>query len=115
MGNLRRDARFAGVDQLRGLAIATMIAYHFCYDLAWFGFASFRPDDMLNDWRWIAWRNSIVASFLVLVGVSRALNAAFKPSWSDFWMRWMQIAAAACSKAPGDLAGLGSTRPHFNG
>jgi uncharacterized membrane protein len=91
----RRESRFAGVDQLRGLAIAMMIAYHFCYDLAYFGFASWQPNDMLSDWRWIAWRSLIVASFLLLVGVSRALSAAFKPSPADFWKRWAQIAGAA--------------------
>ena len=87
--------RFAGIDQLRGLAIALMVAYHSCYDLAYFGFASWRPDDMLSEWPWITWRNLIVASFLVLVGLSRALNVTFRPSARDFWRRWAQIAAAA--------------------
>lgn len=94
-GELRRDSRFAGVDQLRGLAIVMMVGYHFCYDLAHFGLASWRPLDMLLDWGWIAWRNLIVASFLVLVGVSRVLNTAFKPSAADFWKRWTQIAVGA--------------------
>ena len=94
-GHARKGARFAAVDLLRGLAVAMMIAYHFCYDLAYFGIASWRPADMLRDWRWIAWRNLIVASFLVLVGVSRALNAVFKPSAADFWKRWAQIAVGA--------------------
>ncbi|MDE2137429.1 MAG: DUF1624 domain-containing protein [Gammaproteobacteria bacterium] len=91
----RKGSRFEGVDLMRGLAIVMMVAYHFCYDLAYFGFASWRPDDMLADWHWIAWRNLIVASFLVLVGVSRALNAAFKPSAPDFWRRWVQIGGGA--------------------
>jgi uncharacterized membrane protein len=91
----RTDSRFVGVDLLRGLAVAMMVGYHFCYDLAYFGFASWRPGDMLTDWRWIAWRDAIVASFLVLVGLSRALNAVFKPSRSDFWKRWGQIAVGA--------------------
>jgi len=94
-GQARKGGRFAGVDLLRGLAVAMMIAYHFCYDLAYFGLAAWRPADMLSDWRWIAWRNLIVASFLVLVGVSRALNAALKPSAADFWKRWAQIAGGA--------------------
>jgi len=91
----QKESRFAGVDLLRGLAIAMMVAYHLCYDLAYLGFASWRPVDMLSDWGWIAWRNLIVASFLVLVGVSRALSSAFKPSAADFWRRWGQIAGAA--------------------
>lgn len=88
-------ARFAGVDLLRGLAIAMMVGYHGCYDLAYFRLAPWSPDDMLTDPGWIAWRDLIVASFLLLVGVSRALNSAFKPAASDFWRRWVQIAAAA--------------------
>lgn len=105
--SLRKDVRFVGVDVLRGLAIVMMLAYHFCYDLAYFGFASWRPIDMLTDWGWIAWRNFIVASFLVLVGLSRALNVVFKPSSSDFWMRWTQIAvgAALVSLASYEFAG----------
>ena len=91
----RQGFRFVGVDLLRGLAIVMMVAYHFCYDLAHFGFASWQPDDMLIDWPWVAWRSSIVASFLLLVGFSRAMNAAFKPSSSDFWVRWAQIAVGA--------------------
>lgn len=93
--SLRKDSRFVGVDLLRGVAIAMMLAYHFCYDLGYFGFASWKPVDMLTDWGWIAWRNLIVAGFLILVGLSRALNGAFKPSSSDFWTRWTQIAVGA--------------------
>lgn len=91
----RKSSRFEGVDLLRGLAIVMMVVYHFCYDLAYFGFASWRPDDMLTRWGWIAWRDVIVASFLLLVGLSRALNAEFKPSSADFWKRWGQIAVGA--------------------
>jgi uncharacterized membrane protein len=94
-GKRRTQPRFVGVDLLRGLAIAMMVGYHFCYDLAYFRFASWSPDDMLVRWGWIAWRDLIVASFLLLVGLSRALNAEFKPSAPDFWKRWAQIAGAA--------------------
>jgi uncharacterized membrane protein len=89
------DSRFAGVDLLRGLAIAMMVGYHGCYDLAYFRLASFSPDDMLIRWGWIAWRDLIVASFLLLVGLSRALNVVFKPLAADFWKRWGQIAVGA--------------------
>jgi uncharacterized membrane protein len=72
-----------------------MVAYHFCYDLAWFGFASWTPNDMLTRPGWIGWRDLIVTGFLALVGLSRALNNAFKPASSDFWKRWAQIAGGA--------------------
>lgn len=93
----KRDthSRFVGVDLLRGLAIVMMVGYHLCFDLAYFRFVSWSPDDMLIRWGWIAWRDLIVASFLLLVGLSRALNATFKPAAADFWRRWAQIAGAA--------------------
>lgn len=84
--------RIDGVDLLRGLAIVMMIAYHFCYDLVYFRWAAWR---MLEDPRWIAWRTVILSSFLLLAGVSLALRAHFRPTWRDFWRRWVQIAAAA--------------------
>jgi uncharacterized membrane protein len=112
-GPPRKDSRFAGVDALRGLAIAMMVAYHFCYDLAYFGVASWRPDDMLIDRGWIAWRTAIVTSFLLLVGLSRALNAAFKPSAADFWRRWAQIAGGAVLVSVASLGFAGERWIYF--
>jgi uncharacterized membrane protein len=94
-GHPRAGDRFVGVDLLRGLAITMMFAYHFCYDLAYFGFAPWTTDDMLSQSGWIGWRNLIIISFLTLVGFSRALSTVFKPSRSDFWKRWAQISAGA--------------------
>ena len=62
--------RIVGLDALRGLAIVAMIAYHFCFDLRWFGFASF---DFEHDVRWLAARAAILGSFLALAGVSLVL------------------------------------------
>jgi uncharacterized membrane protein len=87
--------RIEGVDLSRGLAITLMFAYHFCYDLAYFRFVPWTSDDMLTESGWIVWRNLIVTSFLTLVGFSLALRTVFKPSSSDFWKRWAQIAGAA--------------------
>ena len=78
------------VDLLRGVAVAMMIAYHFCYDLSWFGWADFH---MLSDARWIAWRTVIVASFLTLVGVSLVL--AQRQTWRGYRRRLLQIAGCA--------------------
>jgi len=110
----RRNApRFAGVDLLRGLALVMMIAYHFCYDLAYFGFASWRPDDMLSERGWIAWRGLIVTSFLLLVGVSRALSAALKPAAADFRRRWAQIAGGAALVSVASYAFAGQRWIYF--
>jgi uncharacterized membrane protein len=99
--------RFAGVDLLRGLAIAMMVSYHLCYDLAYFRLVRWTPDDMLIESGWIEWRNLIVISFLTLVGFSRALSTVFKPSSADFWKRWAQIAGGAIlvSAASREFAG----------
>lgn len=93
--NHAHNVRFQGVDLLRGLAITMMVAYHFCYDLAWFRFVPWTRSDMLTDSGWIGWRSLIVTSFLTIVGVSLALSIVFKPSWFDFGKRWAQIASAA--------------------
>jgi uncharacterized membrane protein len=87
-----RAPRVAGVDALRGFAVAQMIVYHFIYDLDLFGWIDIA---MTRDQPWVAWRTAIVAQFLLLVGASLVLREALKPGWSDFWRRWGQIAASA--------------------
>jgi len=84
--------RFAGIDALRGFAVAQMIVYHFIYDLNFFGWLRLA---MTREQPWVGWRTAIVSQFLFLVGLSLVLRYAFKPAWSDFWRRWLQIAGAA--------------------
>lgn len=90
--------RVALVDALRGFAVAQMVVYHFIYDLNYFGFVRVR---MLIDQPWVGWRTAIVTQFLLLVGVSLVLRTRYKPAWSDFWRRWVQIAAAAALVSAG--------------
>ncbi len=87
------------VDAARGIAITMMIAYHFCFDLTYYGWADW---PMLDDARWIAWRSAIVTSFLFVVGVSLALRDDRERrrgawAWFDrvFLRRWAQIVGAA--------------------
>lgn len=91
-------SRLAGIDALRGLAVAQMIAYHFIYDLNFFGWVHLA---MTRDQPWVGWRTAIVTQFLLLVGVSLVLRHAFKPTWSDFGRRWLQIAGAAALVSAG--------------
>jgi len=97
--------RIALVDAARGFAITVMIAYHFCFDLTYHGWAGWR---MLDDVGWIAWRDAIVTSFVFLVGVSLALREARgrDVAWFDraFLRRWLQIAAAALLVTAGSMA-----------
>ena len=62
--------REPSIDALRGLAIVAMIAYHFAFDLRFFGVTR---ADFENDPFWLAARGAIVASFLLLAGVSAVL------------------------------------------
>ena len=78
------------IDVARGCAIAMMVAYHFCYDLNFFGFTHF---DIYLGWQWIGWRYAIVTSFLLLVGASLVL--AQLRSWRGYWRRLLQIGACA--------------------
>jgi uncharacterized membrane protein len=89
---LRTLPRLAVIDALRGFAVAQMIVYHFIYDLNYFGWVRLR---MLLDQPWVGWRTAIVTQFLLLVGVGLVLRTAYKPAWSDFCKRWLQIAGAA--------------------
>ncbi|MEP2652263.1 MAG: heparan-alpha-glucosaminide N-acetyltransferase [Paraglaciecola sp.] len=58
------------VDVLRGFAIVLMVIFHFCYDLATFGWASFNTG---QDIEWRIFRAIIVSSFLLAVGMSSYL------------------------------------------
>lgn len=92
-----RPERNALVDAARGFAVTMMIAYHFCYDLTYHGWADW---PMLDDHRWIGWRDAIVTSFVFLVGVSLALRDARErrgAGWlaPAFVRRWLQVVAAA--------------------
>jgi len=95
---LRTSPRLAIIDALRGFAVAQMVVYHFIYDLNLFGWVKLR---MLQDQPWTGWRTAIVTQFLLLVGMSLVLRTSYKPAWSDFWKRWLQIAGAAALVSAG--------------
>ncbi|MBK7470107.1 MAG: DUF1624 domain-containing protein [Betaproteobacteria bacterium] len=76
-----------------------MIAYHFCFDLAWNGWL---VADFVNDWRWIWFRTPILGSFLFIAGVSLGLAETRGQGNAQFWRRVGIIAGAAA------LVSLGS-------
>jgi uncharacterized membrane protein len=90
--------RWAAVDA-SAAAILAMIAYHFCFDLAWNGWL---VADFVNDWRWIWFRTPILGSFLFIAGVSLGLAEARGQGNAQFWRRVGIIAGAAA------LVSLGS-------
>ena len=84
--------RLANIDTLRGIAIVWMTAYHFCFDLAQFGYLK---QNFYADPFWTWQRTAIVSLFLFTAGVVQAVAVHQNQSWPRFWRRWIQVAAAA--------------------
>ena len=84
--------RIGAIDALRGAAICAMIAYHFAFDLNWFGYidADFDHDPFL-----LGARGTIVTAFLLLVGISLLLARRAGVSRVHFWRRIALIVACA--------------------
>ncbi len=85
-------ARFDRLDALRGLAIVWMAAFHFCFDLNYFGFIhqNFHADRL-----WTVQRACIVTLFMFCVGAGQAVASAQHQPLARFWRRWAQIAGCA--------------------
>jgi len=98
-GSIRRDGRggngkgrslrFAAIDALRGCAVALMVAYHFCFDLQYYGWiqANFNGDPF-----WLKSRAFIVSLFLCVVGISLVLANRNGIDWRA-WLRRFGILA----------------------
>ncbi len=84
-------SRLGGLDSLRGLAIVWMMAFHFSFDLNWFGYIH---TDFYTDPLWLWQRVCIVSLFLLSSGLSQAVGDARARSEAAFWKRWAQIFGA---------------------
>ncbi|WP_342130664.1 heparan-alpha-glucosaminide N-acetyltransferase [Hydrogenophaga sp. OTU3427] len=84
--------RFDRVDALRALAMWWMTAYHFAFDLEFFGWLQ---ADFYRDPFWTLQRTAIVSLFLFCAGLGQAVASAQGQSWSRFWRRWAQVAGCA--------------------
>jgi uncharacterized membrane protein len=91
-------ARVTGVDVLRGGALCLMFVYHFCFDLRYYHALA---ADFEHDPFWLGFRALIVASFMLLVGVSLALAAEANVPSARFWKRTAVIAACAVAASAG--------------
>ncbi len=67
---MSRTQHFQIIDIARGWAIFLMFIYHFCFDLTYFGFASFQFN---SDPFWLNFRTIIVSLFLFVMGISMAI------------------------------------------
>ncbi|MDR0457855.1 MAG: DUF1624 domain-containing protein, partial [Burkholderiaceae bacterium] len=93
--------RWERLDALRGLALAWMTAFHFSFDLNWFGVIR---QNFYSDPLWTTQRMGILSLFLIAAGMGQAVAQAQGQGWPRFWRRWTQIALAAA------LVSLGSWR-----
>jgi uncharacterized membrane protein len=89
------------VDALRGTAICMMIVYHLAFDLNWFHIIS---ADFNQNRFWLGFRDLIVSSFLLLVGVSLVLASRAGLSPSRYWRRIALVGACAMLVTAGSYA-----------
>jgi uncharacterized membrane protein len=85
-------ARVPAIDNLRGLAIIAMVAFHFSFDLRHFGFTT---ADFYRDPFWLHARTAILSSFLFLAGVSLVLAQSTPQGRARFWRQVVRVGAAA--------------------
>ncbi len=81
-------SRYCGVDTLRGLAIVWMMAFHFSFDLNWFGFIH---TDFYTNPVWMWQRVCIVSLFLFTAGLTQTFTDVRGRDARHFWTRWAQI------------------------
>ena len=93
-----RRSRVPAIDALRGLAILAMVAYHFCFDLRYYGLIR---ADFENDPFWLGARALILTSFMLLVGMSLVLARRSGATRDAFWRRLALIAACALAVSAG--------------
>ena len=92
--------RLDRIDLLRAMAMLWMTAYHFCFDLNFFGVVR---EDFYRDPFWTWQRTAIVSLFLFTAGLSQAVALHQRQPWARFWRRWLQVAGAALLVSAGSL------------
>jgi len=84
--------RMQSIDLLRGIAIALMVIYHFCFDLSYVGFAQFNFN---YDVFWLSFRALIISLFLGLVGISFSVAAVNGFVWRKVAIRLALLVGCA--------------------
>ena len=69
-----------------------MAAFHFSYDLNYFGFIH---QDFLRDPTWTVQRTCIVSLFLLCAGAGQSVAIDQGQALARFWKRWAQVAGCA--------------------
>lgn len=91
-GKTAKLAHYPLVDMVRGAAIVLMIAYHFTFDLDYFGLLDI---NFSTDPFWLSFRASIVSLFLTVVGVSLFLATRHGIQWPAYFRRMALLSASA--------------------
>lgn len=89
-----QPARLAWPDQLRGLALAAMVSFHFTWDLTFFHFIGPVFADSLG---FRLYGHAIASTFLVLVGVSLVLAQRSRQPWPGYWRRMARLSFSAAA------------------
>jgi uncharacterized membrane protein len=88
------------LDGLRGAAVVWMTAYHFAFDLNYFGWIH---QDFYRSPVWTIQRTCILSLFLLCAGLGQSAALRYGQNWNQFGRRWLQIVACAA------LVSLGSS------
>jgi len=88
----QRPSRIFALDAFRVFAIAMMIAYHFIYDLKYFGYVDWNTPLGNGFWQW---RSSIVFGFVFAMGLSMGLAHGRGRRYPAFLKRLGQIFGCA--------------------
>jgi len=88
----KKSNRLFALDAFRVFAIAMMIAYHFIYDLKYFGYVDW--DTPLGNGFW-QWRTSILFGFIFAMGLSMGIAHGQARRPRSFMKRLLQILACA--------------------
>jgi uncharacterized membrane protein len=85
-------ARHDRLDALRALAMLWMAAFHFAFDLNYFGLIR---QNFYADPLWTGQRTAIVSLFLLCAGAGQAIAIEQGQSTRRFARRWLQVAGCA--------------------
>ena len=90
--NIDMNKRYFELDLLRGFAVILMVCFHFGYDLALFGYASYKTT---VDIEWIVFRGVILSMFLLGVGMSSYLAYSDGINWKKVWKHTAKLTAVS--------------------
>lgn len=90
----QKATRLPIIDAARGVAVLAMIAYHFSWDLRYFGYIAADVEGALP---WRIFAHATAGAFLFLVGVGLVLSTRRGLNWKRYLRRLGVIAAAAAA------------------